>query len=116
MPLLKIHTSKSLPEADAQALLTSLSAELASLLHKPESYVMTCLAGPTHLTFGGSSEPSCLVEVANIGTLKGSDTERLSAALCQRLSDTLGVSSDRIYVIFEDVERHMWGHDGHTFG
>jgi phenylpyruvate tautomerase PptA (4-oxalocrotonate tautomerase family) len=116
MPLLKIHTSRSLPEAEAQALLTSLSAEVAGLLGKPESYVMTCLVREAQLTFGGSSEASCLVELANIGTLRASDTERLSAALCQRLASDLSLPSARIYIRFIDVERHMWGHDGHTFG
>ena len=115
MPLLKIHTSKTLPEADAQRLLTSLSAELAGLLGKSESYVMTCLAGAAQLTFAGSSEPSCLVEVENIGKLQPSDTERVSASLCKHLSGALSIPSQRIYVRFTDVDRHMWGHDGHTF-
>jgi phenylpyruvate tautomerase PptA (4-oxalocrotonate tautomerase family) len=115
MPLLKIHTSQSPSAAEAQALLGPLSQELAELLDKPESYVMTCLVGGAHLTFAGSSEPSCLVEVANIGKLQKRHTERLSAALCRRLSASLSVPSRRIYISFRDVEPHMWGHDGRTF-
>lgn len=116
MPLLKIHTSRSLPQTDAQALLSSLSAQVAELLGKPEGYVMTCLVGSAQLTFAGSNEPSCLVEVANIGRLEKSDTERLSAALCQQIASQLSLPPGRIYIVFSDVERHMWGHDGHTFG
>jgi phenylpyruvate tautomerase PptA (4-oxalocrotonate tautomerase family) len=39
----------------------------------------------------------------------------MSAALCKRLSETLSLPSRRIYILFADVERHMWGHDGRTF-
>jgi phenylpyruvate tautomerase PptA (4-oxalocrotonate tautomerase family) len=115
MPLLKIHCPQSLPAVEGKALLTSLSRELAELLGKPESYVMTCLVPGAQLTFAGSDEPCCLVEVANLGKLQKQDTERMSAALCKRLSETLSLPSRRIYILFADVERHMWGHDGRTF-
>ncbi len=116
MPLLKLYCSESLPDGEGQALLTSLSQDLAELLRKPESYVMTCLVAGAKLTFAGSDEPCCLVEVANLGKLEKRDTERMSAALCKRLSEALSLPSRRIYIVFADVERHMWGYDGGTFG
>ena len=97
-------------------LLRALSGELASLLGKPESYVMTCFAPTRQLTFAGTDDPCCLAEVANIGKLAPTDTARVSEALCKRLAAALSVPGTRIYIRFIDVERHMWGHDGHTFG
>ena len=116
MPLIKIHTSGTLPDADrTSALLRDLSALLARRFGKPESYVMTCLTERAAMTFGGSFEPTCYAEVKNIGSMSPELTEALSADLCERLSTALGVARDRIYIEFADAKPHLWGYDGATF-
>ncbi len=115
MPLIKIHTSA--PERrgeEATAILKSLSAELASLLGKPEDYVMTCLV-PAAMTFAGDTAPCALVEVANLGELERSKTEEMTAAICRVLEAELEVPSRRIYVEFRTPPRHYWGWDRKTF-
>jgi hypothetical protein len=47
---------------------------------------MTCVVRRSRLTFGGSFDPSCLVEVKSIGGLGG------------------------------EVPAHLWGFDGATIG
>lgn len=117
MPLLNIFTSAEPPPPDkADALLKALSAELAALLGKPESYVMTCLVPRTRMTFGGTTAPACYVEVKSIGRITPDSTKKISAFVCTRLADAIGVPQDRIYLGFEDVAPHLWGHDGDTFG
>jgi phenylpyruvate tautomerase PptA (4-oxalocrotonate tautomerase family) len=116
MPLIKIHTSGALPDDEKiSALLTDLSALLARRFEKPESYVMTCLAQPARMTFGGTFEPACYAEVKNIGTMSPALTKTLSADICDRLSAALGVAKDRIYIEFNDAKAHLWGYDGSTF-
>lgn len=114
MPLVRIVTSAE-PPAEAGHLLRDLSALLARDLGKPESYVMTCLEPRARMTFGGTDQPSCYVEVKNVGTFSPATTARLSTAITERVSTALGVSPDRIYIEFADAKPHLWGHDGGTF-
>ena len=112
MPLLQIHTSAVSAPA---GLLKGLSAELARELGKPESYVMLSVTHPAGMLFGGTAEPACFAVLKNIGTFTAPQTEKLSALLCKRLSESLGVAPNRIYIEFVDAKPHLWGHDGGTF-
>lgn len=115
MPLLKITTSMPAARDDGK-LLANLSQLCADRLGKPEAYVMTAIEHPSLMTFGGTTEPACYVELKNIGRFSPELTEQLSAELCERLSSGLGVAKNRIYIEFTDAEGYLWGHDGETFG
>ena len=118
MPLIQITTSAPLPSKDrVSALLKSLSKTLATHFAKPERYVMTRLAPPpAAMTFGGTDEPACYVEVKNIGTMTPELTEKLSADITRQLSESLGVAPDRTYIEFNDAKGHLWGWNAETFG
>jgi phenylpyruvate tautomerase len=113
MPLLQIQTSSPAP-ATAQAL-AALSQDLSRELAKPEAYVMVSLTHTPDMLFGGSTAPSCFASLKNIGTFNAAQTEKLSALLCSRLSEALGVPPSRIYLEFVDAKPHLWGYDGGTF-
>ena len=116
MPLLQIQTSAPSPAAGAAAsLLKNLSSLLARELGKPESYVMVSFEHDAELLFAGSAEPACFVALKSIGTFTPAQTEKLSALLCAKLADALGVASNRIYIEFTDAKPHLWGYDGGTF-
>ncbi len=76
---------------------------------------MTALERPVAMTFAGTNEPCCYVELRNIGRFRPEDTRKLSAELCERLSVGLGIPKNRIFIEFGDAEGHLWGHDGDTF-
>jgi len=115
MPLLKITTS--VPAAPEHGkLLAELSRLCADRLGKPESYVMTAIDHPSQMTFAGSAEPACYVELKNVGRFTGELTQQLSAELCERLGASLGVAKNRIYIEFADAQGYLWGYDGETFG
>lgn len=117
MPLIKVQTSVSGPTAaDTETLLKSLSASLAKHLGKPESYVMTALEPGVSMTFGGTTEPVCYVEIKSIGTMAPDKTQAMSQDFCQTLSSALGVPANRIYIEFADARGAMWGWNGSTFG
>jgi phenylpyruvate tautomerase PptA (4-oxalocrotonate tautomerase family) len=117
MPLVKLFTSADpLPPERATALLEALSARLAKSLSKPESYVMTCLMPQTQMTFAGNTDqPSCYLEVKNIGTLSPIQTRALSAELTAEVCAAFGVPPERTYIEFNDAQPHLWGHAGETF-
>lgn len=115
MPLISVKTSAA-AGADPQALLGELSSLLATLLGKPERYVMTLLETAVPMTFASNGAPACYVEVKSIGALDGDRTRELSAAVCALIERSLGVPADRTYVGFEDVPGRLWGWNGDTFG
>jgi phenylpyruvate tautomerase len=116
MPLIKVQTSVPTPEtAQVEALLKALSASLASHLGKPESYVMTAFEGDVPMTFGGTTDPVCYVEIKSVGTM-GSKTKAMSQEFCAKVESALGVPKNRTYIEFSDAPGAMWGWNGGTFG
>ncbi|ACA98574.1 MULTISPECIES: phenylpyruvate tautomerase MIF-related protein [Cyanophyceae] len=116
MPLIKVQTS--LPPAsqgDVEALLLNLSRKLAAHLGKPESYVMTAFEAGIPMTFGGSIDPACYVEIKSVGTM-GDHTRTMSEDFCNEIHQSLGVAKNRIYIEFADAKGSMWGWNGSTFG
>ncbi|MDB9528815.1 phenylpyruvate tautomerase MIF-related protein [Oscillatoria sp. CS-180] len=116
MPLIKLQTSVPSPnKADIDRILKDLSSSLASYLGKPESYVMTVFEGDVPMTFGGSTDPVCYVEIKSVGTM-GSKTRAMSEEFCTKIEDALGVPKNRTYIEFADAAGSMWGWNGTTFG
>lgn len=117
MPLANVYYSASAPDADVRLrLLTSLSALLAREVGKPEGYVMTNLVPRCDMTFGGTFDPACYVEIKNIGKFRPEQTQRISARVCELLQQELHVAPSRTYVEFTDATGHLWGFNGSTFG
>ena len=116
MPLIKVQTSVVAPEKEAsEALLKQLSASLAKHLGKPESYVMTALEPETPMTFAGSTDPVCYVEIKSVGSMSADQTKAMSADFCEQIHGALDVASDRIYIEFADAKGYLWGWNGRTF-
>ena len=116
MPLIKIKSS--VPKANSsviESLLKSLSFKTAKHFCKPESYVMTAFESDVQMTFGGTFDPVCYVEVKNIGKMTPEQTKSISKDFCQEIKDKLGVSPSRIYIEFSNAEKPMWGWNGGTF-
>ena len=112
MPLINLKTNIS----DVQtpdALLKKLSEALASATGKPEAYVMTLLDSGVPMTFAGSNEPCAYVEIKSIGALAPPE---MSDQFCELIKASLGISKDRIYIGFDDVNASDWGWNGRTFG
>ena len=112
MPLINVMTNISNVQ-DADALLKKLSAVLSRCTGKPESYVMTLLDSGVPMIFAGSEEPCAYVEIKSIGALTPS---AMSDQFCELIKTSLGISKDRIYIEFDDVNAANWGWNGRTFG
>jgi phenylpyruvate tautomerase PptA (4-oxalocrotonate tautomerase family) len=117
MPLIKVQSSVNSPETAAvEGLLKTLSAKLAKHMGKPESYVMTAFEPNVAMTFAGTFDPVCYMEVKNIGSMNPSQTKAMSQDFCQVVNERLGVPINRIYIEFADAKGAMWGWNGSTFG
>jgi len=66
------------------------------------------------MVFDGSDMPLAYLELKSIN-LPEDSTSKLSQALCNLVSDSLGISIDRIYIEFANAQRYLWGWNGATF-
>jgi phenylpyruvate tautomerase len=117
MPLIKVQTSATSPDkATVESMLKDLSFSLASHLGKPESYVMTAFEAEVPMTFAGTTDPVCYIEIKSVGTMGGTKTKAMSSDFCAKVESTLGVPQNRTYIEFADAPGAMWGWNGSTFG
>jgi phenylpyruvate tautomerase PptA (4-oxalocrotonate tautomerase family) len=116
MPLIKVQTSvTSLDRPQVEALLKTLSASLAKHLGKPESYVMTAFEPGVAMTFAGTTDPVCYIEIKSVGSMTPTQTRAMSQEFCNQAQQILGVPGNRTYIEFSDARGAMWGWNGSTF-
>ena len=115
MPLLKLETTIALSEEQRTTLLSSLSKVVASVIGKPEQYVMITIGHATILMSGKGGQ-AAFVEVRSIGGLGGEANRKLCQQVCKLLKDAVGIAPDRVYLNFTDVDAGSWGWNGSTFG
>ena len=115
MPLIKVQTSIAPDSSSVSTLLKDLSASLAKHLGKPESYVMTAFEPNIAMTFGGTTEPVCYIEIKSVGTMSPTQTKTMSQDFCQKIQQAIGVPMNRTYIEFADAKGAMWGWNGATF-
>jgi len=48
--------------------------------------------------------------------MSSAQTKSMSQDFCSKISDTLDVPPNRIYIEFADAKGHMWGWNESTFG
>jgi len=112
MPVLQVNTNVAV--ADQEAFLSQASSLVASILGKPESYVMIQLNDKESMSFAGTTEPLAFCTLKSLG-LSTSQTADLSQQLCNFLNTQCGIDTARIYIEFAAPERAMFGWDGGTF-
>lgn len=117
MPLIQVKSSVSQPQADAvKSLLSKLSENLAKHLGKPESYVMTAFEADVMMSFAGTFDSVCYVEIKSVGSMNPDQTKKMSQDFCSIISEKLNIPTKRIYIEFADAKGSMWGWNETTFG
>ncbi len=114
MPYFSIDTNQTMDQASTLAVMTKASALMAGLLGKPESYVMVSIKPGTPLTFAGTGDPAAFVRLKSIGLAKDRCTA-FSEKICGFIEAELGVSKERVFIDFKDVDRSLFGWNGKTF-
>ena len=113
MPFIQVNTSSKSDIEDIDLLQKDISKMVADLTGKSENYVMTMIQKDTKMTFSGSDEPCCFINVKSIGSLTPSS---MSKSLCELITSKTNISTSRIYIEFTDVKASNWGFNGTTFG
>ncbi len=111
MPYLNIVTNQTV--TDEAALLKAASKTVAQVSGKPESYVMIAIEQKASMSFGGSTEPTAILDYRSLGL--PSDRKAFSDAMCTMIEQQIGVSGSRTYISMTDSERQNWGWDHSTF-
>ena len=114
--MIKTIVSGKCDKEKKESLALSLSRICAEGIGKPESYVASLVEDDAAFAFGGGKSDAALVEVRSIGGLNGGVNSALSKSICDKLTEELGISGDRIYINFTDVPADSWGWNGGTFG
>ena len=115
MPLLKLDTSVALSDEMKRDLLPKLSKLVAETVGKPEDYVMVTL-GSAAILMSGKSGDAAFVDIRSIGGLSHNVNRQLSQKVCALLKDSLGLSPDRVFLNFTDVDATNWGWKSSTLG
>ncbi len=114
MPLLTITTNQEIDNSLSKSLLKQASETVATMLGKPERYVMVSLSYNPQMLFAGDDGALAYLELKSIG-LPQDRTAEFSQILADLISQQLTIASNRIYIEFSDAERHLWGWNGKTF-
>jgi len=72
--------------------------------------------GPASILMSGKPGPACFGEIRGIGGLTPQVNRELSRKVCRLLNESLGISTERIYLNFFDIAATNWGWNESTFG
>ena len=111
MPYLNIRFSEKV--TNKKEILSKLSKFISDELHKPEKYVMISFETDVCMSLGAYEKQALFIEFKSIGFTK--DVKVLSELLCDFMERELNISKDRIYIVFSDIDKSLWGWNGTTF-
>lgn len=114
MPYLTVNTNVIIDDKQSRHISRELSQLISKETGKPERYVMINLSAGMRMLFDGSDAPLAYMECKSIG-LSRSQTQTLSASLCQLLKKHLVIEKDRVYIEFSNCPAEYWGWNGSTF-
>lgn len=113
MPFIDCKITQTLTPEKKEMLKTKLGKSI-SIMHKPESYLMVGIADGYDLYFAGKKlENGAYVGVKLFGKPSAGDCEKMTAAVCELLSDELGIDGSRVYVTYQGIAD--WGWNGGNF-
>uniref|UniRef100_A0A0D3HQH1 Uncharacterized protein n=1 Tax=Oryza barthii TaxID=65489 RepID=A0A0D3HQH1_9ORYZ len=107
MPCLNVSTNVNLDGVDTSAVLADASKTVATIIGKPEAYVMVVLKGSVPMAFGGTQEPAAYGELVSIGGLNPDVNKKLSAGIASILESKLSIPKGRFYLKFYDSKSHV---------
>lgn len=114
MPLLTIETN-----VESSKIPSDLSDELGQIvakhLGKPSSYVAVMIIPDRNLVFGGSKDPSAVCSLKSIGGIDRDSNKKASKLIQEALEKSLGISTSRQYLLFEDLKGENVGYKTGTF-
>jgi phenylpyruvate tautomerase len=115
MPLVKLETTVALSDEKRKELVAALSKIVGETIGKPQQYMMASVSQSAMMMSGTPGE-AAFIDIRSIGGLSDDVNKKLSQKICQLLTDSIGVTPNRVYLNFTDVKATNWGWNGATFG
>lgn len=112
MPLITAKASTAIGKEKEIAIKTKLGKAI-ELIGKSESWLMIDFQENCRLYFKGEDTPSAMIEVDLFGKATESGYDALTKAITDIVSDELGISPQRIYVKYNEINH--WGYSGFNF-
>ncbi|XP_022767809.1 macrophage migration inhibitory factor homolog [Durio zibethinus] len=103
MPCLYISTNINLDEVDTDPIFSEATKAVASIIGKPENFVMVILKGSVAISFNGNKEPAAYAEVVSMGGMNGEVKRRLIATLGTILQNKLCIPRTRFFLKVYDT-------------
>ncbi len=113
MPNIAVKTNVTISKETETALKAQLGEAIALLPGKSEAWLMCSFEDNCRLWFQGNDAPAAFAQVQVYGKINSAAADRLTGALCETLSASLGVPQNRIYVKYEEIS--LWGWNGSNF-
>ena len=113
MPMINSKITVSVPQEKRNVLKSEIGKAI-SVMGKPESYLMLGFEDNYDLYFGGKKlEKGAFISVEVLGEVNASDSQKMSAKLCEIFQKELGIPGDKIYITYSGYKN--WGWNGGNF-
>ena len=114
MPMISTKTNVAISEEQELTLKSELGKAISILSGKSEQWLMLSLEDKCRLYFkGDNSKPIAYVEVKVFGKIDYSQSNKLTAKICEIFDNVLGIDASNVYIKYEEVD--MWGWNGSNF-
>ena len=114
MPMISTKTNVTISPEQELTLKSRLGEAISILSGKSERWLMLSFEDKCLLYFqGNNSNPIAYVEVKVFGRIDYSQSNKLTAKICEIFGDVLDIAASNVYIKYEEVE--MWGWNGGNF-
>ena len=114
MPMISTKTNVTISPEQELTLKSRLGEAISILSGKSERWLMLSFEDKCQLYFqGNNSNPIAYVEVKVFGRIDYSQSNKLTAKICEIFGDVLDIAASNVYIKYEEVE--MWGWNGGNF-
>ena len=113
MPFINVKTNVSTTHEAEINIKSALGQAITAIPGKSEGWLMVGIEPDYRLWFKGTNEPAAMVQLSLYGGASHNAKTTLTSHITGILTDELGISSDRVYVMYTETE--SWGWNGSNF-
>ncbi|MEQ8153663.1 MAG: phenylpyruvate tautomerase MIF-related protein [Clostridiaceae bacterium] len=114
MPFINSRVTVKLSDEKEESIKSRLGKAIELIPGKSEEWLMLGFEDNYKLYFKGEAlEKGAFIDVKIFGKASKEAYNNLTAAICEIFTDELGISGDKIYVKYEEVDN--WGWNGVNF-
>ncbi len=114
MPMISTKTNVTISPEQELKLKSELGKAIEILSGKSERWLMLSFDDRCCLYFqGDNSKPIAYVEVKVFGRIDYSQSNKLTAKICEIFGSVLNIDASNVYIKYEEVD--MWGWNGGNF-